>query len=1001
MRLRILHKGLAIVILPLIFQLAFASIYFWLLSGAMTCLDRERFWQQMCAGTQAAGMHAQYALQYAYLYKFDGDKETAEKEKAASREYVRSFRVLGDLLSKKDKEKLVDFDASVTMARGQMKFLSFVMSKPIDPEQKISEGIAVPPSFFYFFGGNLPQHRDHPRNDKQVADVILQSESLVQAKSAEFNAKSKDMELLINSMFAFSAALSLALAAYFYLQIGKRLSNVKTNTELLSQGKQPSAPVGGTDEFAQVDAAVHDCAGQIVQLEAFKGQMVGVVSHELKSPLSSVQIVLSLFSSGALGEISEAAARQAQKSEKNLDRLLKLVADLLTLEKLESTAMKLRVVPTGSQEIVNDALQSLEGMATGKGIRFNTRVPELELNADRDKLVQVMVNLLSNAIKFSEKDFVEISVSCSDSGAVEFRVTNFGRGIPESHKDQLFQRFAQVEVSDATKRGGSGLGLAIAKNIIDAHGGQIGFESEGEKTSFWFCIPKESAQKTEVPKISETAKPELTPAPLSRQRRFSLFQKGVLLVGAPLLINLFLLFSLKSMWTTVVTSLDNVRQASSVASKFVLVGDGAIRYFWDLLFLCRIDDDIVKKDLQRHIDDEKEAAKAVELILAKNGNPQITAIWKEAKISADRLMSGVKKAVSDDIKSGDLRASGLFAEGGKTMQLLSRAVDLENAAIKRERKIETNAVNIMRLILLLLPLASVSLSGLLALFFARNISGRLANIAVNASRLSNRQSLSPPIGGADEIGDLDLYFHQVASQIVELEEYKERMIGVASHELRSPLTALLVSIELLQAETFGPISTKAKDRLAVAREETGRLIRLINNLLDLEKMQSGKLELDRHSVEIKQLLLQAQDAVKILAERKQIDLVLSESEYWADWDKERIVQVLVNLLSNAIKYSPVGGTVKIDAEKKEDSILLSVSDQGRGIAKERKNTLFDRFQQINSEDYQMGGTGLGLAISKWLVELHGGSISVDSEEGQGTSFRCLIPVEKPSMPSQR
>jgi signal transduction histidine kinase len=181
--------------------------------------------------------------------------------------------------------------------------------------------------------------------------------------------------------------------------------------------------------------------------------------------------------------------------------------------------------------------------------------------------------------------------------------------------------------------------------------------------------------------------------------------------------------------------------------------------------------------------------------------------------------------------------------------------------------------------------------------------------------------------------------------------------------------------------------------LEIAASDTERLVRLVNDILDLDRLESNKVELIKQSCDAAALMRQSVETLQPLTEKNQITLSLSspEIQIWAEPD--RIIQTLVNLLSNAIKFSPPNSTVTLSASSLADRVLFQVKDQGRGIPADKLDTIFGRFQQVDASDSrQKGGTGLGLAICRSIVQQHGGRIWVESELGKGSTFYFTLPI---------
>jgi len=246
--------------------------------------------------------------------------------------------------------------------------------------------------------------------------------------------------------------------------------------------------------------------------------------------------------------------------------------------------------------------------------------------------------------------------------------------------------------------------------------------------------------------------------------------------------------------------------------------------------------------------------------------------------------------------------------------------------------------------------------------------------------------------------------HQDKIQLNErsqLDRLKDEFISTVSHELRTPLTSIRGALGLLSSGTIGDVDAKALNLLRIATTNTDRLIRLINDILDLERMESGRAPLQIRRCSLRDLCQQAIETMSAMADDSMVHLELVPSTVaqaaapealFLDGDSDRILQVLTNLLSNAIKFSPRASTVRIYTDATHDSIQLKVVDEGRGIPPEKLDTVFDRFQQVEpSDSRQRGGTGLGLAICRSIVQQHGGSIWAQRNLGPGTTLYVMLP----------
>jgi PAS domain S-box-containing protein len=226
----------------------------------------------------------------------------------------------------------------------------------------------------------------------------------------------------------------------------------------------------------------------------------------------------------------------------------------------------------------------------------------------------------------------------------------------------------------------------------------------------------------------------------------------------------------------------------------------------------------------------------------------------------------------------------------------------------------------------------------------------------------------------------------------EVERLKKEFVSTVSHELRTPLTSIRGSLTLLSVGALGSLPDQAKKVVGIAERNTIRLITLINDILDIEKLESGKLDMVFDTVSLSNVMERSAEAVKAFAEQNGIRLEFQPTNATVNADGDRLVQVMVNLISNAVKFSPKGGAVTIAVSEIPNWVEVKVIDRGRGIPAKFKNALFQRFQQVEASDSKKkGGTGLGLAICKGIIEAHSGNIGVESEEGKGSVFWFRVP----------
>jgi PAS domain S-box-containing protein len=241
-------------------------------------------------------------------------------------------------------------------------------------------------------------------------------------------------------------------------------------------------------ELESAKSVAEQTVERLEEVEQLKKGFLSTVSHELRTPLTSIRGSLGLLASGAAGPLPDHVVEVVALAERNAIRLMALIEDILDLERLETGKIELQMTRVPIASILRRAMESLAAFGA-HGVTVDAPNVSSSIDVDADRIVQVLVNLLSNAVKFSPPDGVVTIAVTADGQWTEFRVIDHGRGVPAVHRRAIFERFRQVDPSDAREKGGAGLGLAICKSIVEQHGGSIGVESEeGAGSAFWFRL---------------------------------------------------------------------------------------------------------------------------------------------------------------------------------------------------------------------------------------------------------------------------------------------------------------------------------------------------------------------------------------------------------------------------------------------------------------------------------------------------------------------------------
>jgi two-component system, NtrC family, sensor histidine kinase GlrK len=250
-----------------------------------------------------------------------------------------------------------------------------------------------------------------------------------------------------------------------------------------------------------------------------------------------------------------------------------------------------------------------------------------------------------------------------------------------------------------------------------------------------------------------------------------------------------------------------------------------------------------------------------------------------------------------------------------------------------------------------------------------------------------------PVGGPDEVGVLASSFNVMADRLRQHDELKAEFFATLSHELRSPITSVREAAHLLADGVPGPLTPKQARMVDIIRRSTDRLLRLVNQILDVSRLRAGVLPLERVPLDLDWLVGRAIDELRPQADEARVTLVRERigTRFTVTGDEDRLVQVVVNLLANAVRFTPVGGRVTIRLVDAGPECEIQVEDTGVGIPAAELPHVFESYRQAHRGQ---GGTGLGLAIVRGLVHAHGGRVTAESHEGKGSRFTVLLPRDR-------
>jgi len=889
--------------------------------------------------------------------------------------------------------------------------------------------------------------------------------------------------------------------------------------------------------WSHLDGALYAVAHDISErkkVERMKEEFLAMVSHDLRSPLSSILGTFKLVLAKAFGDVPAAAAERMQAVTANVNRLLALINDLLDIEKLEAGKLELVPEPTDIADLLKRAVAEIEPVAGEKKVGINVDCRCRQFTLDGDRIIQVLLNLLSNAVKYSPEQTTVTLMAVEQGGTLEISVQDQGRGVPDEFKDTVFERFKQVKSSDV--RTGTGLGLPICKMIVEAHGGNIGVDSKvGQGSRFWFKVPPSvPSQADSRPRLQRSAGyqpaaagerlpvqvPKQVPLGDRRKRKsfadrfanLSMWRKGAILVGVPVLFEIILCGSFFFLLCNSFSEQQHENHERLVA-----------QYSADLMLAHYVLGFAISlpgpENSWREFDKASTNALMIErrLMDLTANDPRQKRMFDDLLRQFEFINAFSRHAHQVIAMQGGPTESNLptvydhrddllkFAtEAGPAMQELANLATSEGD----QSPAKLDRLRTQQGVLLIAGLfSSMIICGLSAVLFSQGIVTRLRIMEDNVHRIENDQPLSEPLPGRDEVAHLDKFFHSMSgalhearhkekavfdncqdvictvsagglvstinhacrsmwgyepeeivgksifeitadaqsaarafefvadggtsreqestvirkdgtdchvlwslswsqqqraivaiardiSQRKELERLKQEFLGMVSHDMRTPLSSISVTTEMLCAGAMGPLPDKAQQQLQVVVRNCDRLLGLINDLLDIEKLEAGQMQMSIQPVEAGEIWHRTAEALESSAQQKNMNIIVeSPSGLLVQADADRLVQVGVNLLSNAIKFSQPQSTIQMIIKPLAGFVEFSVSDTGRGIPESQLGAIFERYRQVSAEDgKRSAGTGLGLPICKQIIEQHGGQIAVTSAPGWGSTFYFRIPT---------
>lgn len=782
-------------------------------------------------------------------------------------------------------------------------------------------------------------------------------------------------------------------------------------------------------------------AEALAELDRAKTNFFSNISHEFRTPLTLMLGPLAQIATAS--ELENEHRQQLETVQRNGQRLLKLVNTLLDFSRIEAKRVQMNYEPTDLASLTAELASLFRSTIEYAGMRLIVNCPNLPepVYVDRDSWEKIVLNLLSNAFKFTFSGEIEVSLTWAPA-QVELKVRDTGIGIKESELPRLFEKFHRVEGVKGRNTEGSGIGLSLVQELVHLHGGTIDVSSvECQGTCFTVSIPTGNAHLSENQIKTSTAN--------STTNATSYVKEALRWLPTKEESNQHLVSSVSNI-PRILLADDNADMRAYIQRllepeyEVETVTDGNAAF----LAALRYPPDLVLTDVMMPNLD------GFGLLKALRHNPttrEIPIILLSARAGEESRIEGLNAGADD-----------YLVKPFSTRELLARVkANLELGQLRLEGRRISEARMLLALESAELgtwdyyPMTGVlnwderckAMFGLpknadvnYDVFLAglhpddRERTDKIVQQAMNPSSNGKYDIEYRTIGIEDGIerwiaakgqayfnreGEvvrfvgtvLDITQRKLAEvereQLLNSEQaareqaeaanrVKDEFLAVLSHELRTPLNPILGWLRLLQTNKLD--SAKTTEALATIERNAKLQLRLVEDLLDISRIMRGKLSMTVAPTNLKPIIQNAVETVKLAADAKHIQLVLDidTTVKSVSGDAARLQQIVWNLLTNAIKFTPDGGKVTVTLRTIDHYAQIQVIDTGKGIKPDFLPYVFEYFRQEDSSTTRnFGGLGLGLAIVRQLVELHGGMIWVDSPgENKGATFTVKLPIIK-------
>jgi PAS domain S-box-containing protein len=782
-------------------------------------------------------------------------------------------------------------------------------------------------------------------------------------------------------------------------------------------------------------------AAALAELDRAKTTFFSNISHEFRTPLTLMLGPLQDMLTDA--KTPRAMRQRVDVAHRNSLRLLKLVNSLLEFSRLEAGRVQASYEPTDLAALTRDLASTFRSAIERAQLRFEVDcVLEETTYVDREMWEKIVLNLLSNALKYTLAGEIAVSLRQEDGAAV-LTVRDSGVGVSDAELPRLFERFHRVDGTQGRSQEGSGIGLAMVQELVKLHAGTVSVESKvGSGSVFRVSLPLGSAH---LPAERVRMAAASTPTTLGAQVFLQEAMRWVPAATEDTLTRVPVLTEARA-------AAADQRFAKTFGARIVLADDNAdMRGYVRELLAPHYVLELVADGEEALAAARRERP---DLILSDVMMPRLDGLGLLAAVRADRNLHGVPVVLLSARAGEEARIDGLDAGADDYLikpfsarELLARVGALlerdkmrrraEEASRRRTEQFET-LLNAAPLGVYLIdadfriremnPPARAAFGEIPDLIgrdfgevirilwppaYAEEVVGRFRHTLQTGEPYAMRERIEQRrdrgvieyyewwinrIALPEGRYGVVCYFRDIAEYVLSrarleaADRQKDEFLAMLAHELRNPLAPIRNASELLARSTNPDARSQV---VGILQRQVAQMTRLVDDLLDVSRITQGKIELKRRPVLLSQIVEQAVETVEPLLKEKQhkVSIISDRRSLWLNADPARLLQCVANVLTNAAKFTPPHGEIRIESHDEATEVVLSVTDNGVGIAPELLPCVFDLFVQSDRTlDRAQGGLGIGLSVVKRLLEMHGGAVKAISPGlGCGAAFEIRMP----------